>query len=372
MTLARPSLILALVFPLAALPGRAAAQAVPVPRATLAAASPVILPGPVDSNSPVVWDIEDGLVTRFVMTSSGGVPRLSTGTSLSALTRLGDVTITPHPGNGVWMEAVVADEDGTWYGYYHNENPAVVCGRPDRTVARIGAARSEDRGRTWRDLGIVIETPTATVACGSPNRYVIGGVGDLSVMLDPDKAYLYFFFSQYHSDVAAQGVAVARMAWANRDRPVRRVWVWNDGAWLPSRISHAPTTDVNGVQRRVWIDYPAGTPLVATTQAWHDADGKVNAFWGPSVHWNEGIQSYVMLLNRARDENYAQDGIYVSFAPRLDDPRLWSSPVRLLAGGTWYPQVVGLEGGTGSDKTAGASARFFMGGRSDWIIRFTR
>ncbi|MBL8144404.1 MAG: hypothetical protein JNM38_25035 [Acidobacteria bacterium] len=349
----------------------AAPSVVSAQRATLSSASTVVLPGPVDSNSPVIWDLEDGLLRRFVMTSSGGVPRITTGPTLTSLVPLGDVTITPHPGNGVWMEAVVADEDGTWYGYYHNENPAAVCGRLDRTVARIGAARSKDRGRTWRDLGIVIEAPTVSVACGSPNRYVIGGVGDLSVMLDPDKAYLYFFFSQYHQDRSAQGVAVARMAWANRDHPVRRVWTWTDGAWLPPSVRFAPTTDVNGVSRRAWIEYPAGTPLVATTQAWHDGDGKVNAFWGPSVHWNAAIGRYVMLLNRAKDENYAQEGIYVSYAPSLDDPSLWSTPVRLMSGGTWYPQVIGLDEGTGSDKSAGASARFFLGGRSEWIIRFT-
>ena len=28
-----------------------------------------------------------------------------------------------------------------------------------------------------------------------------------------------------------------------------------------------------------------------------------------------------MLLNRARDEHYDQEGIYVSFAPTLDIPR---------------------------------------------------
>ena len=360
-TVCTAALVLAIVCP-----GNAEAQ-----RASLTPATPLVLPGPVDSNSPVIWDLVDGVVTRFVMTSSGGVPRIATGPTLTTLVPLGDVTITPHPGHGVWMEAVVADDEGTWYGYYHNENPAIVCGRADRTVARIGAARSDDRGLTWRDLGIVIEAPVASVACGSPNRYVIGGVGDLSVMLDPEKAYLYFFFSQYHQDRAAQGVAVARMAWANRDRPVRRVWVWNNGAWLPPSVRLTATTDVNGVSRRAWIEYPAGTPLVATTQAWHDADGKVNAFWGPAVHWNAGIGRYVMLLNRARDENYAQEGIYVSFAPSLDDPSLWSTPVRLMSGGTWYPQVIGLEDGSGSDKLAGTTARFFLGGRSEWILRIT-
>jgi hypothetical protein len=79
-----------------------------------------------------------------------------------------------------------------------------------------------------------------------------------------------------------------------------------------------------------------------------------------------------MLLNRAKDESFTQEGVYVSYAPQLDDPRLWSAPVRLVAGGRWYPQVVGLEPGAGSDKWASATARFFVSGRSDWIISFTR
>lgn len=83
---------------------------------------------------------------------------------------------------------------------------------------------------------------------------------------------------------------------------------------------------------------------------------------GPSVHWNTAVQQYVMLLNRTQDDTFAQEGIYVSFAPSLDDPTRWSIPQRLLAGGRWYPQVIGLEIGEGTDKLAGGVARFFIGG----------
>jgi hypothetical protein len=79
-----------------------------------------------------------------------------------------------------------------------------------------------------------------------------------------------------------------------------------------------------------------------------------------------------MLLNRAADESYTQEGIYVSYAARLDDPRLWTPPQRILNGGKWYPQVMGLGVGSGTDKTADATARFFMSGRSDLTITFTR
>ena len=57
-----------------------------------------------------------------------------------------------------------------------------------------------------------------------------------------------------------------------------------------------------------------------------------------------------MLLNRAKDEHYGQEGIYVSFAPTLADPAAWSPPAKILNGGEWYPQVAGLEAGSGTDK----------------------
>jgi hypothetical protein len=344
-----------------------------VPRATLTAALPVVLPGNVDSNSPLVWDLDQGVQRLFVLTSHSGQASISAGASVDRFTGTAPITLTPHPGYGVWMEAVVSDGVDTWYGFYHNEWPATACGRDDRFVPRIGAAKSTDRGQTWQDLGTVLQATQSTTACDSPNRYVIGGVGDLSVMLDHDKNYLYVFYSQYQKQREAQGVAVARMLWADRDRPAGRMALWRGGTWEPNagRLAFSPL--LPGAQRRrlEWT-YPAASPLVSTSQAWHDADDKVDAFWGPAIHWNTALEQYVMLLNRAKDENYGQEGIYVSFAPALDDPALWSAPQRILNGGKWYPQVVGLSPGTGTDKLAGASARFFMSGRSDWVINFTK
>jgi hypothetical protein len=72
------------------------------------------------------------------------------------------------------------------------------------------------------------------------------------------------------------------------------------------------------------------------------------------VHWNSAIQQYVMLLNRSKDEHYGQEGIYVSFAPRLDAPSLWTAPQKIVNGGKWYPQVIGSTSGVGTDKLAGA------------------
>src|SRR5688500_7125069 len=155
-----------------------------------------------------------------VMTSTDGVPRIASGPSVDRMSVAADVAMTPHPGYGVWMEAVVFDDVETWYGFYHNEWPASRCGRDDRMVSRIGAAKSNDRGRTWQDLGAVIQARPSTTACDSNNRYIIGGVGDLSVMLDADKQYLYFFYSQYQQQTDAQGVAVARIGRASWRRRV--------------------------------------------------------------------------------------------------------------------------------------------------------
>jgi hypothetical protein len=83
------------------------------------------------------------------------------------------------------------------------------------------------------------------------------------------------------------------------------------------------------------------------------------------------LMRYVMLLNRTRDEAFSNDGIYVSFAPRLDDPRAWSPPRKILNGGGWYPQVAGNESGVGTDRQMGSRGRFLLTGRSTRFIEFS-
>src|SRR6188508_2484340 len=112
--------------------------AVPTPRASLTSAPLITLPGAVDSNSPVMWDLDDGQRKMFALTSHSGVPSLSSGSELDRLGGTTEVSLLPHPGYGVWFEAVVSDDVDTWYGYYHNEWPATRCDREDRSVARIG------------------------------------------------------------------------------------------------------------------------------------------------------------------------------------------------------------------------------------------
>jgi hypothetical protein len=337
------------------------AQAPAIPSARLLSASRIDIPGEIDSSNPIVWDLVDGVRRMFVVTSWGGVPVRSAGPNLEGLQHGSPVAFASHPGHGVWMESIVKDDAGVWYGYYHHERPAETCGRPDRQLPRLGSARSSDHGQTWDDLGIVIDAPPGTEACESANRFVLGGVGDVSVMLDGDSQNLYLFFSQYSRDAASQGVAVARLAWADRDAPAGKATLWNAGAWLPA----------SGSADAGWT-YPAGTPLVTASRPFHDRSSASDVFWGASVHWNTYLEHYVMLLNRAKDDQFGQEGIYVSFSPTLDDPRRWTAPSKILNGGSWYPQVVGVEPGTGSDRLAGRRARFFMTGRSERLIEFER
>ena len=336
------------------------------PSARLLRASRLEMPGRVDSNVPMTWDLVEGQPTLFALASWGGIPALLSGAELTRMHRVTDaVEITPHPGHGVWIESVLADDQGTWYGYYHHEQPADRCGRPDRQIPRIGAARSFDRGSTWEDLGIILEAPAETLACASSNRFVLGGVGDVSAILDANRQDLYLFFTQYVADREWQGVAVARLAWADRDAPVGKLTVRQGEAWLPARlVAREDGGDA-------W-ETPLGTPLHAVARPWHDGVADADAFWGPSLHWNTYLDRYVMLLNRTKNESFDNEGIYIAFAHRLDDPAAWSTPLKLMSGGGWYPQVAGLDIGSGTDKLAGQRARFFLTGRSDQIIEFER
>jgi hypothetical protein len=335
-----------------------------VPVATLLRADPLTLPGAVDSNSPVVWDLYDGRPELYVVTSIAGRPSRANGGEISQLGDPEPVEIEPWPTGGNWMEAVIRDSVGTWYGFYHNENNAEMCEQqPWKTYPRIGAARSTDQGATWTDLGIILEAAPETFACDTSNEYFVGGVGDFSALLDADQRDVYIYFSQYGREKEDQGVAVARVAWADLDDPVGKVTIWNDGVWLPPMSFEDESGQVH------W-EYPHATAIQPTTKPWHTGQ-EGNAFWGPSIHWNDSLQQYVMLLNRTVGDSFGQEGVYVAFNPRLDEPMGWSTPYKIVDGGGWYPQVVGLEEAHGTDAWASRIARFFMSGRSESLIEFS-
>lgn len=339
------------------------------PRVELLFADPMALPGEVDSNSPAVWALADGRVRLKVFTSTAGIPSVSEGFRIRRMGPAEPVTIINPPGHGVWFEAVVADQHDVWYALYHNEIPSERCERLDRNQPQVGLMRSEDQGATWTNLGIILRARPERVACGTGNAYFVGGIGDISAVLNEDRTDLYIFFSQYSPNPSGQGVSVARLPWAHRDDPIGRVDVWVDGIWQVPEVIDGPGIDdpANTV-----FAFPEGTALFPTERPWHDDDPGGDAFWGPSVHWNTHLGQWVMLLNRTLDDDWSQDGVYVSFSPTLDDPTQWTPPERIIEGGMWYPQVIGLEPGEGTDTRAGETARLFVGGRSSFLIRFVR
>src|SRR5262249_14084184 len=109
----------------------------------------------IDSNSPAEWDSQGNLI---VFTSSQS-PYRSSGPSVFNLSFPAKaVTIQPRADvrGGQWIEATYRAEDGSLYGWYHNEPPG-LCGGSRLTAPRIGALVSYDDGQSWQDFGIVLE-----------------------------------------------------------------------------------------------------------------------------------------------------------------------------------------------------------------------
>lgn len=299
-----------------------------------------------DCNCPAHWDGN----TLFLFNSCDGIRR-SNGPDLFHMNNVITVPLdTSMEDGGYWIESTWKDADGALYAWYHNE-PDGICLESNLTAPRIGAAVSYDNGRTFKDLGFIIETRD-TINCDAQNGYDAGGNGDFSVLPDSTKQYFYFFFSVYGGDISEQGVAVARMGFNDRKDPVNKVWKWHDGGWNEPGLKGL------------------ATPIFPAAKNW--ADAETDAFWGPSIHWNTHINRYVILMNRAKGPpGYFQEGIYATFNPDIADPHGWTMPVRILSGGWWYPQVIGIDStGKETDKLAGRVARFFMHGVSEWEVLF--
>jgi len=318
-------------------------------------------PGDTDCNSPAHWDGD----TLYVFNSAGH-PWRSSGSGLARLTEsYMSVKFDNQVNGGRWFESTFKDDDGTLYGWYHHE-PLGVCPetQPRRhlTAPKIGAARSADNGATWQDLGIILEGSPGAIFCDTENFYFAGGNGDFSVILDQGREYFYFFISTY-GEIAEQGVSVARMEYAQRNSQQGNVWKWYEGRW-----------NQPGIGGHV-------TPIFRVGVDWHRKD--VDAFWGPSIHYNSHLGLHVILLNRAKDFNWTQEGIYITFNPNLADPGGWTPPRKILDReevvpklrdkSAWYPQVMGLDASRReTDKLAGEVARLFLRGESHWELVFPR
>jgi hypothetical protein len=318
-----------------------------LPTALLRPAPALKMPHAVDCNSPLHWDGQ----TLYVFNSTGH-PFRSFGKDLFHLGSTQRIEYDNAVNGGRWIEATWHADDGTLFGWYHREPAGLVPGTT-LTAPVIGAVRSTDNGAHWKDLGTVLEARPNILKPEAQNGYFAGGHGDFCVMLDAKGEYLYVFYGNYAGEVAEQGVAVARMAWKDRDTPAGKVLKWHRGAFQEP-----------GLGGRL-------TPTFTTSVAWERAD--CDSFWGPSVHWNEYLGQYVMLLNRAKGKGWTQEGIYVSFSKDLANPTSWSKPAKIRDGGSWYPMVAGLDAAAHqTDKKAGRVARFFMGELSEAEIVFSR
>lgn len=311
-------------------------------------------PSNADCNSPCWWE-EDG---TFRILTSTGHPRMSSGENVERLTSGAETTYTAWRDGGRWIESIHQEANGTLYGWYHNEPAHYIAeeyqqGRQfPMTAPFIGALVSHDNGKNWNDLGLVLTGSDDSLNLEQRNFWFAGGNGDFSVILDRNKEYFYFLFSTYYKDVAQQGISLARMRCEDLDRPVGRVMKWHNGGWQEP-----------GLRGQV-------TPVVPVGADWYSP--QPDTFWGPSVHWNTHIRQYVILMNRAVDPRWMQDGIYLSLTPDISDPDSWSKPVKILAETGWYPQVIGLDyARRETERESGALARLFIHGVSSYTIRFS-
>ncbi|MBM3744783.1 MAG: hypothetical protein FJW34_03170 [Acidobacteria bacterium] len=315
-------------------------------RADLRVAEQIDMPARVDSNSPAFW--REG---RFHLINSDGAPALHTGASQLELETSEGIVIQGPERHGMWIEATWADSDGTVYAWYHHE-PGILCPGTKLTAPEIGALVSHDGGKSFSDLGLIL-TSGDRLDCAAKNGLFAGGHGDFSVILDREGRYFYFLFGNYGGDTFDQGIALARMAFEDRVAPAGAVWKYHAGGWGQP-----------GLGGRV-------TPVFPVSAGWQQAE--TNAYWGPSVHWNTYLESYVVLMSHSCCRPlWPQAGVYVSFNPDVSDPLGWTVPQQILDRPVaYYPQVLGAEAGE-TDTLAGRVARFYLQGWSGYEIVFTK
>lgn len=321
---------------------------------TIIPATPVNMPAhTVDGNSPSFRD-EAGIL--HVYTSTGAEPARMSGESLFSLGNSTPPSVEPRDHYPIWIEAVWRDDDGTVYGWYHHEpNAEGICGGRKLTTPRIGAVVSLDGGVTFSDLGLVL-TSGDQPNCAAQNGFFAGGHGDFSVILDRNREYFYFLFTNYGGSAHQQGVSIARMPFADRGNPSGTVLKYYLGGWSEPGIGGMVS------------------PIFPSFVAWDSAEA--DSFWGPAVHWNTKLETYVVVMNRACCKtNWPQEGIYIAFASDLAHPELFTSPGKLIDADEigfapgYYPQVFGSGDGE-TDSLVGEEARLFIKGSSRWRLVF--
>ncbi len=310
------------------------------------------LPTTIDGNSAAFW--KEG---KFHLFSSTGNPLMvSQAANQFGAWHSDPVDLTYQEHVPLWVEGSWADPSGPVLIWYHHE-PGGVCEGSELTAPKIGAAISYDGGKAMYDLGIVLESGDP-IDCSAENGFFAGGHGDFSVVLDRERKYFYFLFTNYGGPVEQQGVAIARLAYEDRWDPVGKVRKFFDDKWEEPGLG-------GGV-----------TPIFQTKTDWRRA--AADSFWGPSIHFNRYLNTFVVLMNHACCEpRWPQEGIYVSFAPDISNPRGWVTPKKILDSSQlpempgYYPQVLGL-GPLDTDIMAGRVARLYIHGISEWDLVFMR
>ncbi|MDE3165683.1 MAG: hypothetical protein KGN36_07755 [Acidobacteriota bacterium] len=309
-------------------------------------AAQVDFPGQTDSNSPSFY-----LNGQFNQINSIGLgPTLAAGPDQFHLGPAAPVSMThvnPWP---TWIESVWVDPTGVVFAWYHQEHFG-VCPGTNFSVPHIGAAISYDGGASFYDMGTIVASGDP-IDCSSQNGYFAGGNGDVNVIVDRHNQYFYFFFTNYSGPVENQGVVAARLPFASRWSPIGAVQKYYQGDWTEPGIGGRTT------------------PVFPAKVSWQQPN--TNSFWGPSLHWNTYLESYVMLLNHSCcTPGFPQKGIWASYATDLSKPASWTKPQRILTDTGWYPQVIGL-GPQGTDRRAGRIARLYIYGHSRWEIVFEK
>jgi hypothetical protein len=179
------------------------------------------IPAEVDCSTPMVWDLVDGSWTFFAIASWGGLPVLLHGPQLDRLQRDGPITMVRHPGHASGWKPSCQTTTGTWYGYYHHEVPAEMCGetrsddltsaRRDRaTMASPGKTGSHSRRAARQRWMRIVESLSARWASAIPASSSTRIIANCTVYFSPKTA-------RYRD--RAQGVANARLAWARSRCP---------------------------------------------------------------------------------------------------------------------------------------------------------